>query len=1520
MLSLGSNTLPDELAQVLAQARQWHTLGRLPEAEQAYRRVLTLPAAPPLAFHGLGALLSRRDACEEALPLLRRAVEMQPTEPDFWLDYAATFLLAGQADEAQYILNLASQQGIDGERFGVVAERVATAFTVSPDLAGIRERFKQAEAAGDYSAVEIYIREQLERFGPRSVLLQRLGTVLLRQQRNAEALEALNVALQAPKPDVVNLHNQRGIVLKRLGRYEEAWQTLTQAHDQAPDNVGIWVNLGDCLNEMGRREEAAQWLTRALQAAPQLQEARVNLASSYLGLERYDEARQLLEQALAAGYRSVAARLGLAEAWMHLGRSSEALALTREVATTAPDNFDVLSLLYRLLQSAGAMEEAVSVGERLLALQPEAPRNLSCALFNLHHQPHAPATLVSLARRFGAAVRVEQVFSQWQRSSLAGQAQRRLRLGLVSGDFVAHPVSWFLEGVLEQLAQKGTFELHAYATRPREDAVTARLKPWFRTWHKVTGLSDAALAQQIHADEIDILIDLSGHTEHHRLPMFTWRPAPLQISWLGWWATTGLKEIDYVIADKTGVPPKYRDQFVERVAWMPETRLCFTPPAEALPLAPAPALSHGHITFGCFHRLPKLSGDTLRLWAKVLAALPEARLHVQTKGLQDTALRQEVAQRFAAHGLPLERITFAGPLPRDQYLAAYAQVDVVLDTFPYTGGTTTCEALWMGVPTLTMAGDSLLSRQGASLMRAAGLPEWIATSEEEFVSKACAMAGDLPRLGALRAGLRDRLLASPLFDARRFARDFESLLLSLWRKTGLPRLAKQRPVAATEGKISHPQKGKALSSARPDQAAQRAEAINAEFAACVTLYQQGQSAEVLPRIRALVEQLPQSAPVWKVLGAVLSAVGQKQEALAAKRRAVELDPNDPDAQANLGNSLQDEDLLEEAEAHCRAALQVNPQHDNALNNLGLVLYRQGRYREALDVLQQALEYSPDFAEAMVNLGNVRRDLGDKDEAEQLYRRAIRLAPRLVNAHMNLGVLLGEGKNTPIEQRPAELAEAEARYQQALDLDPNHVETLHGLGNLYREMRRFKRAEECFQRAVELNPSHARAWLGLGGIKSYAKGSLHEAIDCFEEALRLDPSMTTVRSSLLFNHAYMGDTEPAEHLRQARLFGADVTRLAQPYTDWQTAAPPPLKIGLIGGDFRNHPVGFFLENLLRHLDRQRLEVHVYCNNEKSDDMTETLKTLVPHWTEVYGVHNRVVAKTIHEQGIHVLIELAGHTGDNRLSLFPWRPAPVQVAWLGYFATTGVAEMDWIIADRVGVPPEHQWHFCEKVWYAPDTRLCFSPPKDAPPVATLPAQRNGYVTFGCVQNLTKINDYTLHVWKRVFDAVPQARMRIQAPQFADMKAKDDFQMRLANLGFDTLRITLLPPAKRVEYLEKMGDVDFMLDTFPYPGGTTTCEALWMGVPTLTMAGSTLLGRQGASLLIAGGLPDWVANDEDEYVSKAIAFASGITALVQLRSGLRAQVQQSSLFDAQRFARNFEAALYGMWDEFCQRRVAA
>jgi protein O-GlcNAc transferase len=297
----------------------------------------------------------------------------------------------------------------------------------------------------------------------------------------------------------------------------------------------------------------------------------------------------------------------------------------------------------------------------------------------------------------------------------------------------------------------------------------------------LTGLSDEAAARLIHADGVHVLIDMSGHTGYNRLPVFAWKPAPVQVSWLGYFATTGVAEIDYLLADQVGVPEARQAQFTESLWYLPDTRLCFTAPAADLAVAPLPALANGRITFGCFQNLTKVNEGVLELWGKVMAALPDATLRLQCKQFSEPALVAQLQQRLQRHGIDPARVATHGSAQRAAYLAAHAEVDMILDTFPYPGGTTTCEALWMGVPTLTLAGDSLLARQGASLLSAAGLAQWVANSQEEYVAKAVAFASDLPELAALRAGLREQVLASPLFDAPRFARHFEEALWGMWQ-------------------------------------------------------------------------------------------------------------------------------------------------------------------------------------------------------------------------------------------------------------------------------------------------------------------------------------------------------------------------------------------------------------------------------------------------------------------------------------------------------------------------------------------------------------------------------------------------------------------------------------------------------------------------------------------------------------------------------------------------------------------
>ena len=256
----------------------------------------------------------------------------------------------------------------------------------------------------------------------------------------------------------------------------------------------------------------------------------------------------------------------------------------------------------------------------------------------------------------------------------------------------------------------------------------------------------------------------------------------MQVSWLGYFATTGVAEIDYLLADKIGVAEAERGYFTESVWYLPDTRLCFTPPKFDLQISPMPALTNGYITFACFQNLSKLSDAVLAAWSKILFALPSARVRLANKQLGDVTVAAQFVQRLQAHGIDPSRVTLHGAMLREAYLAAHAEVDVMLDTFPYPGGTTTCEALWMGVPTVTLAGNSLLARQGASLLTAAGVSDWIATSEVEYVEKAIQLTENLPKLAALRAGLRAQVLASHVFDASRFARNFEAALWDMWRQ------------------------------------------------------------------------------------------------------------------------------------------------------------------------------------------------------------------------------------------------------------------------------------------------------------------------------------------------------------------------------------------------------------------------------------------------------------------------------------------------------------------------------------------------------------------------------------------------------------------------------------------------------------------------------------------------------------------------------------------------------------------
>jgi predicted O-linked N-acetylglucosamine transferase (SPINDLY family) len=493
----------------------------------------------------------------------------------------------------------------------------------------------------------------------------------------------------------------------------------------------------------------------------------------------------------------------------------------------------------------------------------------------------------------------------------------------------------------------------------------------------------------------------------------------------------------------------------------------------------------------------------------------------------------------------------------------------------------------------------------------------------------------------------------------------------------------------------------------------------------------------------------------------------------------------------------------------------------------------------------------------------------------------------------------------------ETDQAVASYRSALELENDLAEAYRGLGAILFARQHYAEVITLCNEMIRARPDYHAAHADLGTALQ-ACGRMDEAMVAYEQAVALNPQNLDARSNWLFCSNYTDGIAPQVIYEHAVAFSQYAGAHASPFAQWRcTNTPTRLRVGLVSGDLRDHPVGYFLENVIANTDEARVEWLAYSTVAQSDELTARLQTHVTKWTMLAGMSYEDSARCIHADGVHILIDLSGHTDKNILPVFTWRPAPIQVSWLGYFATTGLAEMDYFVADPVSVPVTEQRYFSEKIWSIADTRLCFSPPENAPDVAPPPSLANGYVTFGSFQKIPKITDVTLSLWAQILSTCPTACLRIQSGGLEDEVTRQALVERARLAGIEAGRLQLHQSESRSRYLATHSEVDILLDTFPFTGGTTTCEALWMGVPTVTLAGKNLVSRQGASLLGAAGLSDWVTESSQQYIDTAVQKASDTQALGSLRGGLRRQVQASPLYNAKLFSERFAEALWGMWD---------
>ncbi|WP_448207964.1 tetratricopeptide repeat protein [Azospirillum sp. sgz302134] len=720
------------LSEALSVALDHHMAGRLPQAEIIYSRVLEADPEQPDALHLLGVVLTQTGRTEDGIGLIRRAVGRCPDSAGIRTNLGRVLRAAGHPAEAAAVLRLAA--------------------ALAPDAAELWGELGTALGAlGRYDAA-----------------IPPLAHAVAIDPANAEAAGRLTILL-----------HRRGRALLSAGRDMEAGDELTRAAVLAPADADLRTDLAVARYRTGRLGDAEASLRAALALCPDDADALSNLSNVLERLGRLSAAALVADWAVVAAPEHASAHLNRANTLAATARTAEAAASLRRALVLEPQHDGAWSNLGGLLRAAGRPAEAIALYRRAMALAPAKPhphRELLAA--TLYDPSWTEEERYAEHRRFEER-HARPLYARRLPPAPPGDPGKRLRVGYLSSDFRDHPVARNLVATLDE-RDRARFEIVLYADVARPDAMTARMRSLADQWHGVFGLSDEAVARRIHADAIDVMIYLAGHFDENRPLVAAYRPAPVQVSFHDP-ATSGLRAIDYLIGDPVLTPRRGGGRFVERPVRLPSFYL-HEPIAGAPDPAPPPSACGAAPVFGCFNNPAKIGEAVLALWARVLAAVPGARLLLKYKDdYADAALRRRVLGTLAAHGVDPARVELAvGRGPIGGHLALYDRVDVALDPFPFCGSTTTFEALWMGVPAVTLPGEPMVSRWSASMLRSVGLADLVAGSPEAYVGLAAALAADTARLSALRMGLRARVAASPLCDARAKTRQLERIIRALW--------------------------------------------------------------------------------------------------------------------------------------------------------------------------------------------------------------------------------------------------------------------------------------------------------------------------------------------------------------------------------------------------------------------------------------------------------------------------------------------------------------------------------------------------------------------------------------------------------------------------------------------------------------------------------------------------------------------------------------------------------------------
>jgi predicted O-linked N-acetylglucosamine transferase (SPINDLY family) len=670
----------------------------------------------------------------------------------------------------------------------------------------------------------------------------------------------------------------------------------------------------------------------------------------------------------------------------------------------------------------------------------------------------------------------------------------------------------------------------------------------------------------------------------------------------------------------------------------------------------------------------------------------------------------------------------------------------------------------------------------------------------------------------------------------------------------------------------------------------------------------GQLSQAAAAYRQAIGLAPDFVEAHEALGTVLKMHGDLPGAAASYREAIRLRPGFAVAHYNLGVVLKALGQVEDARACYHAALLHQPTLAEAHLNLACLFHEARDFSAAAAEYQEAMRLKPDFVDAIDNYGLLVQSQGRLDEALECFERVIQLRPNWAIGHLN--------RANVFKQKDMR-REAIAGYLETLRLDPNYATAYHNLAVAYNEVQQPDPAVEYCQRGLSLDPTSALLCDNLA-FAMHTQGRGDEAISWYRKSVSLAPDSAMLHANLLYSLNYIPGVEPAalfaEHLDWARRHAEPLTALARPHANDRTS-DRRLRIGYVSACFCQHAVNYFTEPMITAHDHAGFEIFCYSDVMASDAITARLNSAADAWRDVSRKTDDELDQLVRDDRIDILVDLAGHIGGNRLLVFARKPAPVQVTYIGYQNTTGMSAMDYRFTDlRADPPGMTDAFYTEELVRLPRSFFCYRPPDGVPAITPLPASKPGQITFGAFNAFRKTTPDVITAWMRILKRLSESRLLVLASCGGYVERR--LREMAAEFGVDPRRVKLFDRRSIPEYMEFVQQADIALDTFPFTGHTTTCDACWMGVPVVMLEGNTYASRFGGSVLANLGLENLIARSVDEYVEIAVELATDLDGLAQLRAELRPRMAASALLDFQGFTRNVEAAYRRMWLKYCSQ----